>query len=231
MNRGFSLLEFLAASALFIIVVLGGYEFLDREVHLHTRLLRITRPEAGMNYRMIVVRSFFGGITRPLDLDPVLAAAPAAFPDVQFGEAPEARAFSVACPTGKSERFLREGSSLKVAGAEAIKPGTVLLLAGADAADAYCWNYARVDNVTASGADQYLECTSLTHHDSPDIGSLIPVQLQGLAFRDGRVYWVQPSGEWSPFLDVDDFHSSVVGRLLRIEWKIAETNAAFQVQL
>lgn len=230
MSRGFSLLEFLVASSLFTGVILGGYEFLDQELRLHKHVLRLTRPEAELNYRMLVVRTFLEDATRGRDTDPFLMPAPAVFPDLQFGQDPEDHAFSIACPIGQPARFVREGGVLRISGAAPLKAGTVILLGGATPAGEYMWDYLRLDSVSSAGADQWLQGASLLNRGLPDFGSLIPVELQGLAFRNGTLYWVQPSGELSPFMDLDDFHCSQIGNLIQINWQNGTIRSAFQVR-
>jgi hypothetical protein len=231
MNRGFSLIEFVAASTIFVAVILGGYEFLDREVHLHHRMLALTRPEAELNYRMLLIRSFFKDTTRMFQADTFLSPAPAVFADLQFGQSPEDQALSVACAAGSPERFVREGTRARLSAARPIKAWSILLIAGCDASGAYCWNYERVTTAEIVGPDQYLETASLTDHDGPEIGTLIPVEMHGLVFRDGHLYWIQPSGEWSPFVDLNDFRAVIGPRTVRIHWQRGELRSDFQVPL
>lgn len=230
MHRGFSLLEFLVASSIFAGVILGGYEFLDHELRLHRHILRLTRPEAELNYRMLIVRTFLEDATRGREADPFLAQAPAVFPDLQFGQEPEDRAFSVACPIGGPVRFARDGTALRVSGAGPFQAGTVILLAGATDSGEYLWDYLRLEVVTATGVDQLLQGVSLLDRSLPDLGTLIPVELHGLAFRDGTLYWVQPSGTLSPFTDLDDFHCSQIGKLIQINWELGNIRSSFRVQ-
>lgn len=231
MNRGFSLIEFVAASTIFVAVLLGGYEFLDREVHLHHRMLALTRPETELNYRMLLIRSFFKDATRAFEADTFLSSAPAVFADLQFGQSSEEQTMSVACSAGSPARFVREGTRVRLSAAMPIKTWSIVLMAGSDAAAEYCWNYERVTAAEVVGADQYLETTSLTDHDGPEIGTLIPVEMHGLAFRDGHLYWIQPSGEWSPFVDLNDFRAAIGPRTVRIHWQRGELRSDFEVPL
>jgi hypothetical protein len=229
MNRGFSLLEFLVASSMFTAIILGGCQYLDGQLHLQKRLLGLTRPEAEMNYRMLVIRSCFNGCARSLQADPFLAEAPVIFPGLGFGKEPEENALSVSCSASAPARFVRETGGLRISNSLDIQPNAIILLAGVTSAGVYGWTYERVNTVTDAGAEKYLETVSLTSHDSPDTGSLIDVQVQGLAFRNGILFWVQPSGELSPFMELDDFHKSIIGRSMTIQWRIGYITAEFEV--
>lgn len=227
---GFSLLEFLAASSIFLALILGGFGFLDREVHLHNRMLRITRPEAELNYRMLLVRSFFDGTTSVFGADPFLGNAPAVFPDLQFGRSPQPHAFSVSHGNGAPQRFVREGPRLRCDATVLVPAGSIILVAGPDPTGAYTWDYERVTNSVIVGSDQYLEASTLAARAPPELGTLMTVDMYGLVYDQGHLYWVQPSGEWSPFVDLDDFTVVLENPTIRIRWRSGAIQSEFKVQ-
>lgn len=230
MNRGFSLIEFVVASTLFLAFILAGFRFLDNESYFHKHIVGLTRPEAELNYRRLVVRNFFGGVTERMQRDAFLSQATVVFPDLNFGRMPETTAFSVACPTGDPARYARIGNWLQASASEAPSVGTVVLLAGADADGNYCWDYRRVEEISLLAPNYFMTGSSLSGGNLPDLGTFVPVELQGLAFRDGVLYWVQPSGEMSPFLKpLDQFQCNWNGQLLEIEWRSGRAAASFEV--
>lgn len=227
MMKGFSLLEFLVATSFFFMILISGYNAMDSQNHLLRGMLARTRAEEESNYRLLVLQTVLQGSAEKLKRDPMLAEAVRFFEDLNFGTEPRKDAFSFPVPIGDPIRFEWDGNQITVPSSSTISGKKLLLLAGANGSGAFEWNYARVLQINTFGGMQQLKVQFVLKKDFIQFGSLIEVDVNGIAFQDNSLFWVSPAGQYEPFFEsVEEFRYDWQSPRLRIFWK-AGLNDAF----
>jgi hypothetical protein len=102
------------------------------------------------------------------------------------------------------------------------------LLAGSDINGEYGWNYAKVLQIVPTPTEQQLKLQLLLKKDPIQYGSLIEVEVDGLAFQQEQLYWISGTGQYEPFFEpVDEFHYEWQPPQLKVTWKTGVNNAFF----
>jgi hypothetical protein len=224
--KGFSLLEFLVAISFFFMILISGYNAFDSQNHLIREMLARTRTEEGSNYRLLVLQAILQGSSEKFKADPLLAEAVCFFEDLNFGLEQRKDAFSFAIPMGEPIQFRWDGSLISVPGSSKISGKKLLLLAGLGSTEAFEWNYAKVLQISTSPGVQQLKLQFLLKKPPIQYGSLIEVDVNGVVFREGGLFWVSPAGQYEPFLEpVTEFQYEWKSRRLRIFWKTGLNDA------
>jgi hypothetical protein len=230
MSKGFSLLEFLIATSFFLTVVFTAYKTAATERDLFLGMIARTRPEEESNYRLLVIKAFFQNVSAAFKKDAMLAEAPFFFPDLQFGQVPNAQEFSIARPLSDPIPFAREVSLYRIPLGIALQPGNLLLLAGVNSANEFDWNYARLIRIQTGTTDQKLQMFFLLARSQLDSGKLVPVDLHGFSLRNQTLYWISPAGQPAPYFGkLDDFSYQWNNVQLKMGWRKGLISSSFVV--
>ncbi len=230
--KGFSLLEFVIAAHLCLLILLTGYGLLDREKDFLAQMSRWTRPEQESNYRLLVLRNLLQDSSQQLKRNAFLQNIPFFFTDLNFGKEQRTDAFSFVRPLSGPLWFRREGFWYHIPRSPLLKAGTTLLLGGSDAAGKFQWNFARVLLDDPAGSTQRLKLKFLVSNADIDSGSLIQAEIHGFLWKNQTLYWVSPSGSLSPYFgSLDDFSYDYSGTQVTISWRIGEITAHFRSTL
>ena len=222
--KGFSLLEFLAGSSIFLAGLLLMYSNVDTEKDLLDRSIARTRPEEESNYRLLILKNLLQDSATGFSADPFLEHAPHFFPDLDFGIATRADAFSIARPLASIVSFqLATKTTVVCARPYPLQTGDILALAGVTNAGNFDWNYARVKQAFS---DRTYSVEFELTRDPPVAGSLVNVQVDGFVFQNSSLYWVTGSGPLQPFFGpIDDFRYLWNGRQLTVFWRTGSIEA------
>jgi hypothetical protein len=227
MMKGFSLLEFLIAVSFFFLILLSGYNALDSQSHLFKEMLARTRTEEESNYRLLVLQTILQRSSEKFKADPMLGRAVYFFEDLNFGTEPKSDAFSFAIPIGAPIRFQWDGSLINVSASSNISGKKMVLLAGLGSTEEFEWNYARVLQITKTAELQQLKLQFLLKKNPIQLGSLTEVDINGIVFRNGELFWVSPSGQYEPFFEpVEEFHYEWNSPRLKIFWRTGRNEAS-----
>lgn len=220
-STGFSLLELLVATSFFCVILLAGYAAVDSQSFLCSLSAERTRPEEESNYRILVLKNLLQESTAAFRQDPLTAEIPYFFPDLNFGQSQEEDHFSVAVPARTPLRFIRNtaGNLLVPARAPLLQTEEVVAQGGS-CGERFCWSFARIDSTTLSQGVQELQVSAFLTGETPQIGSLIAVELHGFEFRNNILYWISPSGTAEPFWGpLDEFQYEQNNHQLTLSWK------------
>jgi hypothetical protein len=227
MMKGFSLLEFLVATSFFLTILLSGYQAFDSQSKMFQEMLGRTRTEEESNYRLLVLQTLLQRSSEKFKMDRMLAGAACFFEDLNFGATKREDAFSFAIPQGDPIRFEWNGSGVDIPTSMKISGKKLLLLGGSDSNGKYEWNYARVLQIVSTPGAQQLTLQPLLKKDPIQYGSLIEVEVDGVAFQQEQLFWVSGTGQYEPFFEpVEEFHYEWKSPRLRVMWK-AGLNDAF----
>lgn len=230
MSKGFSLLEFLIATSFFLIIVFTAYKTVATERDLFLGMAARTRPEEESNYRLLVIKAFFQNASAAFKKDALLAEAPFFFPDLQFGQVPNPAEFSIARPVSDPVPFVREISLYRIPFGIPLPVGSLLLLAGVNAGNAFDWNYARIISIQTGASDQKLQLHLLLARSQLDSGRLVPVDLHGFSLRNQTLYWISPAGQPAPYFGkLDDFSYVWNSTQLKMAWRKGLVASTFTV--
>jgi hypothetical protein len=230
MNKGFSLLEFLIATSFFLTMIFTAYKTLATERDLFVEMTARTRPEEESNYRLLVIKAFFQNASASFKRDALLAEAPFFFPDLQFGQLPNPVEFSIARPISDPVPFARDLNLYRVPATLLFTPGTLLLLAGVNPANAFDWNYARVVSSQIIGTEQKLQLQFLLARSQLDSGKLVAVDVHGFSLRNRTLYWISPAGQPAPYFGkLDDFNYQWNNTQLKMSWRKGMITSTFVV--
>lgn len=230
--KGFSLLEFVIAAHLCLLILIAGYSVLDREKDFLAKMSGWTRPEQESNYRLLLLRNLLQDSSQQLKRNAFLQSVPFFFNDLDFGKEQRNDAFSFVRPLSSPVWFRREGFWYHVPKSPLWKAGTTLLMAGSDAAGRFQWNFARVLLDDPGGSTQRVKLKFFLSHPELDSGSLLQAELHGFLWKNKTLYWVSPSGSLSPYFgSLDEFSYAFSGSQLTISWRIDEITAEFRSTL
>jgi hypothetical protein len=224
--RGFTLLEILVATLLFLVILIVGHEAarLEKDLILATRAA--TAPEKECDYRLIVLKHFLEGSSETFKSDKFLEPVPTFFNDLNFGQSPRTDAFSVTIADGSPQRFVRDGSLYRMF--VSLKVGDMLLLGGLTESNHFGWNYAQIRQVQGD----LVEMNFFLPHETLDKGAWIKIEMHGFLFKQETLYWISPAGQVAPFLSpLNDFHFSWVQPQLTISWRSGLSDLEFQSTL
>jgi len=218
--KGFSLLEFLVATTFFLAILLSGYSAFDSQSKIFQEMLARTRTEEESNYRLLVLQTLLQRSSEKFRTDLMLSHAVTFFEDLSFGSSKKADAFSFAIPQGDPVRFQWNGSGIDIPTSTKITGKKLLLLAGSDSNGEYVWNYARVLQIISIPSAQQVKLQFLLKKNPIQYGSVIEVEIDGVAFQQEQLYWVSGTGQYEPFFEpVEEFHYEWKSPQLKVMWK------------
>jgi hypothetical protein len=228
---GTSLVEFLCAISLLLILIFSGYNALDLQRNLSNWIIERTRPEEESNYRLLVVRSYFHQSGNRLRKDPLLSAMPLCFPDLDFGRNPVPDAFSIIQAIEDPVPFRNEGSICRVPAGAPVEAGSSIALAGSDLTGAFGWNFARVMEVTDTPAARELGLEFYLNDPVLLRGSAAVVAIHGFSFANNTLYLVSPAGQNQPFLhNLSEFRYEITSGEIKVFWRKGRITSSFEVE-
>ena len=230
--KGFSLLEFVAATSLFLVIVLFGYQNFDFEQQLSLQILHRTRPEQESNYRLLVLNGLLRNCSEKLKQDPLLENVPVFFSDLALGKEAREDAFSIVRPVGLPEPFVKTGTLYRVPLDSSLQEGKLVAMAGATDEGLFGWNYAKVARLVAKPDQLLLKLDSLKEKPLLLDGSLIEVEFHGFLFRNQTLYWITQSGQTEPFFGpLEGFHYTWKDPQLFLFWETDFVSVQFPITL
>jgi hypothetical protein len=224
MMKGFSLIEFLAGSTIFLSILLFTYPNIDGQKSLLNLLLTRSRPEEESNYRLLIVKNLLQDSGAGFLADPFLKHVPHFFPDLTFGVEARPDAFSIVRPIAPVVAFQMSGkTTVNCSRSYPLSAGDELALAGVTDEGQFDWNYARVKQALSDRSyivDFALDRGTLV------AGSLVMVDISRFLFQNRTLYCVTTGGQVQPFFGpIDEFRYEYSGRQLKLFWKIRSINA------
>ncbi|HEY4491892.1 MAG TPA: hypothetical protein VI958_07805 [Acidobacteriota bacterium] len=232
MMKGFSLLEFLVATTFFLIVLVSGYQSLDRQFVLSRTVLEKTRPEQEANYRLLILDGLLRDCSEKLDQEAFFRGVPIFFHDLQFGTEVREDAFSIVRLLQKKIAFTRTGNSLQISMSGALQAGNTVLLAGPVETMQWDWAYANITKIVTQTDYRLLQLEYLLEKPAPVKGYLLHAEIHGFLFKNQTLYWISPDGQNAPFWDrLDQFAFEWNDKRLTVSWKNAGTQGVFTSSL